>query len=368
MKILEQTVIIVLALCAFNVYSAEPWQQAAEKAVRSGVTWLKSAQKENGAWSDDRFPALSALALWATVASQSGDATTIDQGVKYITGAVQPDGGIYHAIPGQKGGGLSNYNTAICMMALHATGQRNLDEIIRNARTFVASGQHTGGDLYKGGFGYDRSTDRPYADLMNTHFAMEAMRRTQAVEDARPADQKRADLKWDEALAFVEQLQSPAAAGAEQQGGFAYNPKDPKAGTVTNATGKVFLRAYGSMTYAGLLSMVYAKVPPNDPRVVSALDWAGKHWTLEENPGMGHQGLYFFYNVIARSLSASRRDALSGQAGDISWRKELVEKVIALQQQDGSWVNANGRFWENDPVLATSYAILALEFAAKITE
>lgn len=83
---------------------------------------------------------------------------------------------------------------------------------------------------------------------------------------------------------------------------------------------------------------------------------------------MGDQGLYFFYNVIARALSASRRDNLPGKEGEILWAKELVEKIVALQQQDGSWVNNNGRFWENNPVLATSYAILALEFAAKITE
>jgi len=368
MKIYRIILLAAVVCCRFHLVAAEDWRRDAETAVASGVKWLKGVQKEGGAWSDERFPALSALALWATAASRTGDQDSISRGVRYITGCVQPDGGIYTAVPGQKGGGLSNYNTAICLMALHATGRPELNSIIQQARSFVASGQHTGDDLYKGGFGYDRDTNRAYADLMNTHFSMEALRRTQSVEDSRPAGQRRADIKWDEALAFVEQLQSPPAAGADQTGGFAYHPNDPKAGTVTNATGKVFLRSYGSMTYAGLLSMVYAQVPPSDPRVVSALDWAGKHWTLEENPGMDQQGLYFFYNVIARALCASGRETLPGEKGAINWRQELIAKIVSLQQPDGSWVNSNGRFWENDPVLATSYAILALEFAAGITQ
>ncbi|MDA3923912.1 MAG: terpene cyclase/mutase family protein [Kiritimatiellae bacterium] len=368
MKSFKYFIFSVLALCVISTQAAEKWQQDAEEAVASGVAWLSSVQKESGAWSDQRFPALTALSLWATTASKKGDPETVDSAVNFITSHVQPDGGIYKNIPGQKGGGLSNYNTAICMMALYATGRKDLEAIIQQARTFVASGQHTGDDLYKGGFGYDRDTNRAYTDLMNTHFSMEALRRTQSVEDSRPAAQKKADIKWDEALAFVEQLQNPKDAGKDQEGGFFYHPTDPKAGTVTNATGKVFLRSYGSMTYAGLLSMVYAQVPPNDPRVISALDWAGKHWTLEENPGMGMQGLYFFYNVISRAMAASGREILPGKNGDIQWRQELTKKIISLQNKDGSWVNNNGRFWENDPVLATSYAVLALEFAAGITK
>ncbi|MFO7937756.1 MAG: prenyltransferase/squalene oxidase repeat-containing protein [Kiritimatiellia bacterium] len=360
--------LVFIALSSLNVMAADDWKEEAEKAVAKGVEWLQKSQKNNGSWSNERFPALSALSLWALTASKKSDCKTVDSAVKFLTEHVQPDGGIYRKVPGQKGGGLSNYNTAICMTALYETRRKDIDKIIRDARTFVASGQHTGDDVYKGGFGYDRDTNRAYTDLMNTHFSMEALRRTQGVEDTRPAGEKRADLKWDEALTFVEQLQSPKEAGKDQQGGFVYHPTDPKAGTVTNAVGKVFLRSYGSMTYAGLLSMVYAKVPANDPRVISALDWAGKHWTLEENPGMGQQGLYFFFNVISRALTAAGRETIPGEQGDIQWRKELVERIVALQKADGSWVNNNGRFWENDPVLSTSYALLALEFAAGITQ
>ena len=101
----------------------------------------------------------------------------------------------------------------------------------------------------------------------------------------------------------------------------------------------------------------------------STLDWASKHWTLDENPGVGDQGLYFFYNVISRSMSAAGLDAIPREkGGEIIWADEVIKKVSSLMREDGSWVNKNGRFWENDPVLSTAYSVLALEFASGITD
>lgn len=33
---------------------------------------------------------------------------------------------------------------------------------------------------------------------------------------------------------------------------------------------------------------------------------------------------------------------------------------MSLQKPDGSWANDNNRFWEADPVLCTSFALLVL--------
>ena len=54
--------------------------------------------------------------------------------------------------------------------------------------------------------------------------------------------------------------------------------------------------------------------------------------------------------------------------GNLAWREELVRKIISLQRPDGSWINDNNRWWENDPVLVTSYSLLALEFACGLTQ
>ena len=140
-------------------------------------------------------------------------------------------------------------------------------------------------------------------------------------------------------------------------GGAAYNERTPQAGTSTNASGRVQLRAYGSMTYAAVLSMCHARLDKGDPRVRQSLEYCREHWTLDENPGMGRQGLYYFYDIMARALSASGVDTVGGH----DWRAELSAKIVSLQREDGSWCNDNNRFWEADPVLCTSFAMLVLE-------
>ena len=82
-----------------------------------------------------------------------------------------------------------------------------------------------------------------------------------------------------------------------------------------------------------------------------------KYWTVDENPGMGRQGLYYFYDIMARALSAANVD----RVGDHDWKKELSAKILSLQKPDGSWSNDNNRFWEADPVLCTSFAMIVLE-------
>ena len=343
----------------------------AKAAVARGLDWLQKSQGTNGAWSSPQFPALTALPLWAICgAGDAGRQSMADKATAFILSCVQTNGGIYVDIPDRPGGGLANYNTAICMTALHATGRKDLVPTILNARTYIGNSQHFGDDVYSGGFGYDRATKRAYTDLDNTFYAVEAMRRTQDVEDVRPAGQKRVDVNWTAAVAYVSKLQNPAAAGTNEAGGFTYSPTDPKAGTITNADGAVYLRSFGSITYVGLLALIYADVTRADPRVVSAVDFAARHWTLDENPGMGQQGLYFYYTVMGRALATAQIDAIPRAKGGaaIAWRDELVRKLLALQRPDGSWGNPNNRFWENDPVLATSYALLALEYASGMTK
>lgn len=338
-----------------------------QAAIDRGLDWLVANQKDNGAWSDENYPALTALPLWAfSCADYKNSITAVPKAVGFIKSNIQPDGGLYHPIPGRKGGGLSNYNTAICMTALYSTGDKSLTPVILNARRFIADHQCSGDDVYKGGFGYDKRNNRAYADLLNTYYSVGAMRMTQAAEEMRPKGEKRADIDWKSAEKFITQMQNKTDAGKDQAGGFFYKPGQSKAGTVTNEQGVVVFRSYGSMTYAGMLSLIYAGVDRSDPRVRSAYDWTVHHWSLDENPGMGAQGLYFFYNVLSRALNAYGVDLIKTDQGQyINWRKELARKIIEQQKIDadgrGYWMNDNGRFWERNPVLVTSYSILALE-------
>lgn len=359
---------LVALSCAMGWADETALQKEAQTAITKGLAWLAANQKPEGYWSDDKFPAMTALPLWAFAASGNRSfAPQTDKAVAFILSKAQPDGGFYVPQPEKKGSGLSNYNTSISVTALYATGRKDVIPAVLKARAFIASSQHFGDDSHAGGFGYDKDSRRSYADLNNTQFSMDAMRRTQGAEELRPAGERRADINWDAALKYVVQMQNTEG---PTQGGFAYNTEDPKGGTVTNADGRVMLRAYGSMTYAGLLAMIHAKLEKSDPRVRSAVEFGSRYWTVDENPGQGQQGLFFYLNVMARALSAADLNALprQGGAGEIAWREDVVRKLISLQSPNGSWANPNNRWWENDPVLATSYSLLALEFAAGLTK
>lgn len=118
------------------------------------------------------------------------------------------------------------------------------------------------------------------------------------------------------------------------------------------------------MTYAGLKSMIFAGVKPDDERVKAAYEWITKHYDLSENPGMADSGLYYYYHTFAKSLDAlGKPDLVDDEGTAHDWKADLVEQLAKLQKPDGSWVNAQPRWLENDPNLVTGYALLALSYA-----
>src|SRR5947208_3385929 len=144
------------------------------------------------------------------------------------------------------------------------------------------------------------------------------------------------------------------------------------AGEYNDASGKRLLRSYGSMTYAGLKSLIYCGVKKDDARVKKCLDWIQHNWTLDENPGMSlnkpdqaKSGLFYYYSVFGRALHAYGEPVITDAKGlKHDWRVELINKLASTQQPDGSWMGEK-RWMESDPVLTTAYATLALEEAVK---
>jgi squalene-hopene/tetraprenyl-beta-curcumene cyclase len=116
------------------------------------------------------------------------------------------------------------------------------------------------------------------------------------------------------------------------------------------------------MTYAGFKSLIYAGLDENDPRVRAAYDWIRRHWTFDENPGLGQQGLYYYWLAMARALRAGQQPVITDAEGaPHHWRRELAEAILQRQRTDGSWRNGEDRWLEGEQELATVYALLALE-------
>ncbi len=332
-------------------------------AVEKGCAWLEAKQNTNGSWSSPDHPALTALVLTALIGPSPGKSATpaIDKGYAYILSCVQPDGGIYKKE-------VQSYNTSVVLSALVLRNRPADRVVIQNARQYLIGLQVGDSDSpFSGGIGYGGSEKRP--DLSNTALVLEALYESrQTVQDVNGVQAP--DLNWKAALHFVQCCQNLPGSNPQpwasddpaNKGGFIYAPGRSNAGQTNLASGRVAYRSYGSMTYAGLLSYIYAELKSDDPRVASALDWLRGNYTVEENPGMGPQGLYYYYVLMAKALTFAGADVLETKDGrKVNWREELALKLINLQKADGFWSNDNGRWWEKDPILDTAYAVTAME-------
>jgi squalene-hopene/tetraprenyl-beta-curcumene cyclase len=357
---------------AMTLAGNQSFRNEVEHALSRGLDWLQASQNSNGWWSTPDQPAITALALTAFKGDpksryQTTEPAWLKNGYAFLFGCVQPDGGIHRT-------NLVTYNTAISMMALLAANRPEYDSVIRNARRFLVGLQRDFGeqgrvdDVFDGGIGYGSKYE--HSDMGNTLAALEALYYSRRlVEDRNLAGAR--DLNWAAAIQFLQNCQNLPAYNKQtwasddpkNKGGFVYYPGHSMAGGETNAaTGRVALRSYGSISYGGMLSYLYANLKRDDPRVVAVFDWLRANYTLEENPGLGPQGLYFYLHTMTKALTAYGVNELDLKDGrKLDWRKEVALRLLNLQRRDGSWFNDNARWLEKDPALVTSYAVLSLE-------
>lgn len=346
------------------------FRNEARDSMNRGLEWLRKQQNEDGSFGKDTLhPALTALPLVALQREPTGRFAGADfmaKGYAYLRGFAQPDGGIYN-----KDAGLANYNTSVCLLALAAANDPKDTALLVKARAYVVGQQASGMAKSEtdGGIGYGTvgaSPKRGHPDLDNTVVALEALRATKSLVTDKPATK---ELDWQAAIDFVTRCQNLPSHNKEKwasgdpanKGGFIYYPGFSNAGETTLEGGGKALRSYGSMSYAGLLSFIYADLKKDDPRVVAAVEWLRKNYTLEENPGLEQQGYFYYLHLMAKGLSAAGITEFDTGGKKIDWRRDLAMRLLKLQQQDGSWANENPRWKENNPVLATTYCVLTLE-------
>lgn len=359
MRSAKWTLALLAALALVLPVQAADDNKVYDGMVSKGIDYLKGTQAEDGSWSAAAGPGITALiATGILKQGRSVEDPVVAKALKYIESFVQPDGGIYK--PKSR---LKNYETSlgvVCLSAANKSGK--YDKILKDADKYLKGeqfGEASGtekSDFQYGGSGYGGGS-RP--DLSNTSFFLEALQSTG--NDANSDAVKRA-------LMFVSRCQnlesehntSPPAAKVND-GGFYYSVSSP-----ANPGGKSDeggLRSYGSMTYAGLKSMIFAGLKKDDPRVKAAVTWAQKNYDLKSNPGMGTNGLYYYYHLFAKAMDAAgEKEFTSADGKKHDWRKELVAEFAAKQRQDGSWVNENKQWMEGDANMVTGFALLTLSY------
>ena len=318
---------------------AQNLERRIQEAINKGVDFLKSKQNPDGGWQGEKQPpAVTALVLRSIVNARPADAGAdyVKKGYQKLLSYQLDNGGIYQDM-------LANYNTAIAVSALAAVDDPAYKPAREKAVAYLKGLQFTANTPpdpkgqkvadekhpWFGGFGYGRH-GRP--DGSNTQIAVEALQNAGLSKD---------DPAFRNALQFITKMQNNSETNpmpfAGDDGGFIYTPAnngESMAGESTTPDGRRLLRSYGSMTYAGLKSMIYAGLTKDDPRVKAAWDWITKTYTVDVNPGMPtdhpqygdmrKHGLFYYYHTMARALNVYDQPVLETPQGRRDWRVDLA--------------------------------------------
>ncbi len=362
----------------------------AREMIDRAIGYLRTQQDERtGGWAvpeqGPAFPGISALVMTGMLMEPDIDGAdpAIARGVEFLLSYRQEDGGIYDRI-------LPSYNTSLCLSALTRINTADAAAAITPAQDFLRSVQWSTQTVespdspdgekvdethpFFGGIGYGRH-GRP--DNSNLNFMLQGLH-----DSGLDCD----DVAFQRAAVFLartqmhEAVNEMAYAKGSTQGGFIYatSPEKDQVGAGESKAGMIEetldngehisrLRAYGSMSYAGFKSYIYANLDRDDPRVQLAYDWIRRNYTLEENPGVGLQGFYYYMVTFSRALDAwglSHIQAIGEDGATIDsrdWANDLIDRLAELQNEDGSFKSVNSRWMEDNPVLITAHALLALQ-------
>jgi hypothetical protein len=200
------------------------------------------------------------------------------------------------------------------------------------------------------GMGGDRRTPphTGHVDLSMTRHVLEALR---------TAGVPLTDPLYERARVFVERCQNfGTAGGSGVDGGFFFSTTEfdiNKAGH----DGSRF-RSYGTTTADGILALVATGRPPQETHVAAARHWLLRHHHDMYVPGfIGEayqrwpRGLAFYYaSAATQAFHVTQTDAGSS----------IRNGLVSTQRTDGSWANPENLVKEDDPLIATAFAVRAL--------
>lgn len=347
------------------------------KAIRKGAQWLLAQQDASGAFLPrariDACPvALTALALRALVESDPAVLTngSVDRAIAYLRSYRQPDGGIYDPERG-----LAVYTSGVVASALRAVSK--WDE--PGSRHEVDPGSPDG--------------DEPSAHVRELLPDLDLFVYRRGIpESLMDADRERDTGSLKSAQLLDELIQEKEGLSADESAAVEFLDRNKTTVQETSpfrTRSPRWKRSDGgtdTFTYEDLLPLIYKSIRADYPEAVRALRTIESFYTLERNPDLtkrygeggflpGTQGLFYYYHTIAKVLSVRGSPTLEVSSGRTrgrtrgrthDWAHELEKKLLGLQRREGWWANRDGRWWEDEPVLVTSYALMTLNMCRDV--
>lgn len=356
-------VLLVAGACGKEAPRPPPTElELIDAALARGAAYLAARQEADGAIRSPTYAAFRdgyALTGLATLAllQAPGDAAARarPRAVAFLTTLVDARGQLRLPPPA-----YPTYAMALAVLVLNAPGHE-AHRGVRDALRAELRGRQLGPELgwrpddaSFGGWGYYPIVPRRPAgdiadDLLSSNLSATLLVVGALTLGGVPADDPALVL----ARGFVERCQ-----GAD--GGFFFSPAVPdanKAGALDDGA----FRSYGSMTADGVRALLRLGVPPDDPRVVRAAAWLERRFDAETNPGdfppiaeVRRASAYYYWTwTAAHALRALGRPPAT-------WAPALAAALRRRQLADGSWKNPASEMREDDPVVATAFAMASL--------
>ncbi|MFX0013192.1 MAG: hypothetical protein ACFFB2_02935 [Promethearchaeota archaeon] len=328
-----------------------------ESTITKGLAWLRTQQNPDGSWDyqpgqEYGRPGMAALAALCFIQAGLAYDQVVEDAIGYLQNTFsfdQDDGrSIYH----------STYETAMAtttLLAYNATlpgYDSALDSLIDDAIAWLVYTQNDEtwsvdlSDPWYGGWRY--GDDHQSSDLSVSQWAILTL---STYENFNPGGLDPFDPNlWDKVDIFVRRCRG----GYDEEGiwrydgGFTYTPS-------TEDWRDWGSSSYGSMTAAGIWGLYLSGSEPNDPDILSALDWINNSGQIVGgNPHSGRSFEYYWY------LSASKAFLMAGRDSDQWWYDSITEYLNTHM----IYVTSTRAYWENTmggepPVFATVQAILA---------
>lgn len=341
--------------CAPRSSGRSPTPSEAEHALTHGVQWLLERQEPDGSWRSatygqfkdgDALTALVVRSLQTAHADHPETQAAIASGIRFLEGLAE------HARDPERVQ-FPTYSSSLAIETLPESPAREMWlELLRSRQLTEELGWEREDKEY-GGWGY--SVTQPIKPKPNelaapliesnvsaTTFAIDALKSLDAHGDA-----------CGPALAFMSRMQN-------EDGGFHFIYDDPVRNKAGGEDGQFF--SYGSTSSDGF-RVLHACGGEGEARAAA---WLRKNYDGTRHPGEfverhepDRDGLYYYWAAsVARSFTEVP------EAAPRKWRGELMRTLVDRQREDGSWENPVPTMRENDPVVATAFAVYALSLAS----
>ena len=354
------TILVVISLLA----ACSKTQPEPKTPLGRAAAFLWKQQAEDGGWHSRTYGLLRSgqsltpfvLGALLLVDDYPAAPAKVDEALAFIRNQTGKDGALGMSDPTIPD--YPNYSTALAVSAIVAAHRPGWEAVVAPMIAYLRTQQFTEQNGWRvkdpaygaWGMGGGRRTppDTGHVDLSMSRYVIEAFRAA-GIATSDPALQS--------ALVFVERCQNYDSKRPDNlDGGFFFSTTEfdtNKAGH----DGKHY-RSYGTTTADGILALMATGVSLTDPRVAAASRWLAAHHDGIRTPGfIGEayqrwiQGLAFYYAAASdAAFRALQKGAAPGVADDL----------LKLQKADGSWANSENLVKEDDPLIATGFAVRAL--------